>query len=339
MEITFSLIMKRANHLLEGIIDPENLRIAFWKASKGKRHAAEVLAYQHKLDQNLSRLRDQIISGKVIVGDYRFFKIYEPKERQICASAFSEQVLHHGLMNICHPYFERVQIYDSYASRKEKGTYAALKRAQKFTHTHKWYLKLDVKKFFASVHHEVIKSQLERMFKEGHLLGVFEKIIDSFEELPQRGVPIGNLTSQYFANNYLAGLDHFIKEQLRIKAYVRYMDDMILWHDEKGKLEEALHAIEQYININLKCDLKPISLNQTKLGLSFLGYRIFPFYTQLTQQSKQRFIKKMRILEHNYETGFWNEANCQRRALSLLAFVKHADTQPFLKILKYGQSS
>ena len=121
--------MKRVNHLLEKIADPENLRWAFWKARKGKSYSREVSPFRDDLERNLLLLRQQILSGLVEVGQYRFFKIFDPKERQICASAFREQVLHHALMVVCHDHFERVQIYDSYACRRGKGTYAALARA------------------------------------------------------------------------------------------------------------------------------------------------------------------------------------------------------------------
>ena len=325
--------MKRANKLFDHIADPENLRLAYWKAAIGKRYASEVLAYGKQLDANLRLLRAQLLSGQVEVGDYRFFKVYEPKERQICASAFREQVLHHALMNICHEHFERVQIFDSYASRKGKGSYAALTRARKFAQAHPWFLKLDVRKFFESVHHPVVKEQLARMFKEPALLDVFGQIIDSYQAHPARGLPIGNLTSQYFANHYLVGLDHFIQEKLRPGAYVRYMDDMVLWHADKQALKTAFHAIRDYVETRLHCQLKPELLNRCTLGLPFLGYRIFPHQLRLTHSSKIRFVRKMQQIEANYHEGIWDENECQRRACALLAFISHADTALFRKSL------
>ena len=325
--------MKRANNLIKPIADMDNLRLAFWKASKGKRYASAVLLYGQGLDQNLSELNLQILSGRVEVGNYRFFNIYEPKERQICASDFREQVLHHALMNICHPYFERVQIYDSYASRKGKGTYAALDRAQGFTRKYAWFLKLDVRKFFASIHHEVLKKQLGRMFKDKQLLSIFSQIIDSHKDQPDRGLPIGNLTSQYLANHYLSGLDHFIREKLQFGAYVRYMDDLVLWSQYKQSLKEAHSIIKDYVSERLASELKPEILNQSKFGLPFLGYRVFPYHRRLNHKSKIRFIRKMNLIQENFDLGLWDEATCQRRVLPLLAFVKHADTENFLKKL------
>lgn len=313
------------------VLDMDNLRLAFWKAGKGKRHARSVLAYQEKLEENLRALQQQIRQGRVEVGDYRYFFVYEPKKREICASAFREQVLHHALMNVCHPYFERAQIHDSYASRKGKGTYAALGRAREYTRRYDWFLKLDVRKFYASIHHDVLKGQLALLFREEDLLIILYQIIDSYESSPDRGLPIGNLTSQYFANHYLSGLDHFIKEELRMKAYARYMDDMLLWSRDKQALQSARFAITDFVEKKLRCSLKPVQMNRTRLGLPFLGYRVHPHYVRLLQKSKVRFIRKMeRICRYRVE-GYWSEEDCQGKALPLIAFTQHADAGSFRK--------
>ncbi len=323
--------MRRANNLLPHIEEMDNLRLAFWKASKGKRYAGSVLAYQKDLERNLEVLQQQIKDGYVEVGDYRYFNVYEPKKREICASAFSEQVLHHALMNVCHDYFDRAQIFDSYASRKGKGTYAAIDRAEKYTNKYAWFLKLDVRKFFASIHHDVMKQQLARMFKEKKLLHIFYQIIDSYEASENRGLPIGNLTSQYFANHYLSQLDHHIKERLKAKAYVRYMDDMVLWSQDKQTLKDCLSDIMDFVEEKCKVTLKPFQLNRTNSGLPFLGYRLHPYHIRLLQKSKHRFEKKMRKIYLNKKEGIWDEASCQRRALSLIAFTQHAVTMDFRK--------
>jgi retron-type reverse transcriptase len=323
--------VKRADHLLERIAEPDNLRLAFWKARKGKNLSKQVQGYRDHLEKNLLTLREQILTDRVAVGDYHYFKIYDPKQRQICAAPFREQVLHHALMNICHDHFEKKQIFDSYASRPGKGTHAAVKRAKKFCCSYAWFLKLDVRKFFASIQHDCLKEQLRRMFKDCQLLNILYKIINSYESNTGCGVPIGNLTSQYFANHYLAGLDHFIKEQLRCKAYVRYMDDMVLWHDDKAQLKKSHYAVREFIQTNLKCELKPELLNRTKYGAPFLGYRIFPFHIRLLRRSKARFIKKMRYLDAQYQSGEWSETVCQRRVLPLVEFTKLADSTAFRK--------
>jgi hypothetical protein len=330
-DLFHDLDMKRANCLLTEILERGNLQLAFWKAGKGKRYTRDVLQYQKDLENLLDKLHSSIALSEVDVGNYYYFTIYEPKKREICAAAFKEQVLHHALMNVCHRWFDRRLIYDTYACRKGKGTYAALDRAKRFNKQHRWYLKLDVRKFFASIHHDVLKSQLARLFKEQRLLSIFYQIIDSYEASLGRGLPIGNLTSQYFANHYLSGLDHYIKEELRIKAYVRYMDDMVLWSQDKQVLLNAQRAIEGYIESKLRLSLKPMQLNRVKLGLPFLGYRLFPYHVRLLRKSRLRFVKKLQVIYDAKATGRWEDAVCQRKVLPLLAFIGHADSDVLRK--------
>lgn len=327
--------MRKANNLLPRIADMDNLRLAFWKAAQGKRHAASVLAYQERLEANLRELRDQIQRANVTVGDYRYFTIYEPKERQICAAAFGEQVLHHALMNVCHEPFDRRLIFDTYACREGKGTYAALDRARQNTKRYTWFLKLDVKQFFASIHHDVLKGQLVRLFKEQDLLAIFYQIIDSYAATEDRGLPIGNLTSQYFANHHLSDLDYFVKQELGCRAYVRYMDDLVLWSDDKSALLLACREIRQFVEDRLRMQLKPAQLNRARLGLPFLGYRIFPYHVRLLQKSKIRFARKMRRIYTQLEAGTWDETAAQAHALPLIAFTEHAAAKSFRKVVLY----
>jgi hypothetical protein len=188
-----------------------------------------------------------------------------------------------------------------------------------------------VKKFFDSIEHTVLKGQLDKMFKDRVLLGIFDKIINSYEASPNKGMPIGNLTSQYFANHYLAPLDHFIKEDLQILAYTRYMDDMILWDNDKDVLKKAHKKIQLFVENQLKSSLKPELLDYSRRGLPFLGYIVFPHYVRLAQRSKKRFIQKMNLLQKKYDFGTWAERICQRHVLPLLAFLQHAQTIGFRK--------
>ncbi len=323
--------LKRTGNLLNQIADIDNLRLAFWKAKKGKSYAANVTAFRNLLDRNLLILRNQILSGEVNVGHHKFFKIFDPKERLICESSFQEQVLHHALMNICHERFERHLIHDSYACRKNKGTYAALARAKQFSRQNRYFLKLDVNKYFASVNHFVLFAQLERIIKDESVLKIFWQIISCYRDSENCGLPIGNLTSQYFANHYISGLDHEIKEQWKVKAYVRYMDDLVLWSGDPGFLKGIRDQIHVFTESRLRCALKPSLLNYSSCGLPFLGYLIMPYHVRLSQRSKQRFIRKMNALQEKYDSGEWNETKCQRHVLPLLAFLGHADTGSFRK--------
>ncbi|MDR0940880.1 MAG: SUMF1/EgtB/PvdO family nonheme iron enzyme [Bacteroidales bacterium] len=351
--------MKRANFLLDRIAEPDNLRLAFWKAQRGKSTKLAVEAYRRSLDANLKTLREELLSGEVSTGDYHYFTIYDPKERQICAAAFRERVLHHALMNVCHEYFETYQIYDSYACRLGKGTYAALGRAKEFQRKYRYFLKLDVRKYFDSINHDILKQLLQRRFKEPKLLAVFNAIIDSYSVerhsevrsieaiQPQRhcgldprhcgldpqspiqatcGLPIGNLTSQYFANHYLAYADRHLKEHLKSTAYVRYMDDMVLWENDKAKLLEIGKRYENFIREKLQLQLKPFCLNANDRGLPFLGYLLYASHTRLTANSRKRFAKKMENYAEKFAVGEWGQQEYQNHVLPLVAFTRHANT-------------
>jgi RNA-directed DNA polymerase len=325
--------MKRAGHLIEKIADLENLQWAYYKAQKGKVDKKEVREYGKRLQANLQNLQEQILSGEVETGNYHFFTIYDPKKRLICAAPFGQRVLHHALMNGCHPFFEKVQIFDSYATRLAKGTYAALERAKRFNQQYQWFLKLDYRKYFDSLDHTVLKEQLHELFKDRRLLHIFERIIDSYAVNENQGVPIGNLTSQYFANHYLAGADHYVKESLQIRAFVRYMDDSVLWHGSKEILLQAGFKLNQYAAAALKLTLKPFCLNQNSHGLPFLGYLLYPDRTRLAQRSRQRFVKKLRLYADNLISGVWTQKEYQDHVLPLIAFTEHAAAKAFRKTI------
>ena len=228
--------MKRESHLIEKIAAYENLLWAYWKAKRGKNSKPEVMTFGANLHAELIQLQAGILNGNAAIGNYHFFKIYEPKERQICAASFAERVLHHAIMNICHANFENFQIFDSYATRQGKGTYAAIERAASFHKKYTWFMKIDCRKYFDSIDHLVLKRQLNKRFKDQRLLNLCYSIIDSYEITAGKGLPIGNLTSQYFANHYLAHADRYLSENLKAKAVVRYMDDLLIWHDDKQEL-------------------------------------------------------------------------------------------------------
>lgn len=318
--------MKRENNLMTLIADPDNLRLAFWKARKAKDGKLEVGDFRKSLDKNLQLLRNELLSGKVQVGKYHYFTIYDPKERKICAASFKERVLHLAIMNVCHNNFEKHQIYDSYASRIGKGTYAALERAADFQKKYKWFLKLDVRKYFDSIDQEKLKSMLSKRFKDKALLLLLFQIIDSYQTIAGKGLPIGNLTSQYFANHYLSLADHHIKEKLNAPAYVRYMDDMVIWADDKSLLLKMGNEFQGFIESELSLILKPFCLNSTEKGLPFLGYVLFPKTVLLNNSSRRRF--KAKLIQYTYKliNAEWNQSEYQAHVLPLIAFAKHANT-------------
>ena len=312
------------------IADPENLREAFLKAIRGKRGKTDCRAFQERLGENLMLLREDLLAGSVRVGDYHLFQILDPKERTICAASFRQRVLHHAVMAVCEPALERAAVFDSYACRKGKGRLAAVERASGYARRHDWFLKMDVRKYFASIDHRVLEGLLARRYKDRAVLALFGKIIRSYETAPGRGLPIGNLTSQHFANYYLAPLDRFIKEQLGRGAYVRYMDDFVVWGGGREELKVVRDRVREFLAVELKLELKAEPcLNRTALGMDFLGYRLFPRVMRLARRSKIRFARKFRRYERAFDEGVWSEAELQRRITALLAFVMPAASGGF----------
>ena len=323
--------MKRQGQLLEQIADLNNLYEAFYKAQKGKLSKPYVGAYRKKLEENLQILRHQMMSGAVETGNYHTFTIYDPKKRLICATPFPQRVLHHALMNICHAFFEKQQIASSFASRSGKGTYAALDKAREHNRHYRWFLKLDVRKYFESIDHTILKQQLRRLFKDKSLLLIFDKIVDSYSTAEHKSVPIGNLTSQYFANHYLSVADHDVQEVLRVPAYVRYMDDMVLWHHDKEELLATGYRFQEFIAKELLLELKPFCLNEPIKGLSFLGYLLFTERVRLAPRSKKRFVATSLLYDQHLQMGTWSQKEFANHAMPLVAFTEYANASEFRK--------
>jgi RNA-directed DNA polymerase len=323
--------MKRVGNLMYIIAEINNLYLAWIKAKKGKAVKADVIQFEKNLDNNIKELQIRLLSDRIEVGKYHYFTITDPKQRLICAASFPERILHHALMNICGTVFERHLIFDTYATRKNKGTYAALDRARIFAKRYKYYIKLDVCKYFDSIDHEIMKKKLSTLFKDNQLLSIFYKIIESYRTDNNKGLPIGNLTSQYFANHYLSEADHFASEQLQIPGYIRYMDDILLFGNTKGKLLDKVQAYMKSVSDELKISFKPLVHASCNKGLLFLGYKIFPFTVKLSKRSMLRFKTKLISYTNNLSNGLWNQSVYQQHVLPLLSFVQYADSLKFRK--------
>lgn len=321
--------MKRAGYLMGQIADMDNLRLAFFKAQRGKSAKKDVCRYREELDKNLLQLRDELLRGKVNVGNYHLFKIYDPKERIVCAAAFSERVLHHALMNICAPVFERHFVETTYANRIKKGEYKALETAFHAINRYAYVAKLDVRKYFDHIDHTILTALLGRLFKDKQLLNVLKQIIQSYSVASGKGVPIGNLTSQYFANYYLSCMDHYAKEQLQIPVYVRYMDDILVFDDDRENLKEKVSAFQEEAETRLLLTLKPPVIQKTDIPVSFLGYRLSKHKIGLTQRSRKRLEKKYRTAVRAYERNLWSEQEVQAHIVPLFAFAEHAYTKQY----------
>ncbi len=315
--------MKRVAILFDAILERENLRLAFWKASKGKRDRHEVRAFAAQLEIQLKEMAGRLRSGDFPVGRFHQFIIRDPKERIITAPCLPERILHHAIMNVCEPYFERGLIADTYACRVGRGRLKALSRSMHFARRHAYYLKFDIRKYFDSISHETLLGSLHCRFKDRRLLGLFERIIQAYRGNVGKGLPIGSLTSQHFANFFLSWFDRFVKETLRIRGYVRYMDDMAIWSEDRGQLVKTLERCETFLREKLQLECKPTPyINRTSHGMDFLGVRVFPHHMVLNRASKRRFSRGLRQLEKNFEMGTIDESELQQCATAMAAYCR-----------------
>jgi len=315
--------MKRLSNVFDELVSIENLKKAYWKARKNKSNRKDVRLYGKNLSQNLYITHKQLLDGTIRLGQYNKFYVYEPKKREICSVPFRERIVHQAIINICDERFEKYQIDHSYACRKGKGSHKAIALAQKYSRQFKCYLKLDIHKYFDSVDHIALIRILERLIKDRRLLELLWKVIDSTGS--DKGIPIGNLTSQFFGNIYLSTLDHYIKENLHSKGYVRYMDDFLVFGQSREELKEKLKLIKLFLEEYLKLELNEPQLNYCYLGIPFLGYRVFPTKIKLTQKAKRRFKNKMKIARCQLDNGIISQSEYARTAETLLAFVKHSN--------------
>jgi len=323
--------VKRTGHLFAEACAFKSLTAAALTAARGKKANPGVALFLWDLENEVIRLEEELRARSYRPAAYRTFKIRDPKERTICAADFRDRVVHHALCRMLTPIFERALIADTFACRQNKGPLAAVKRAQGFSRRHDYFLKLDVHKFFDSVDHGVLKHQLRGKVKDPDLLWLLEVFIDHPVPWTERGkgIPIGNLTSQHFANFHLSGLDHYIKQDLRIGGYVRYMDDLVLWADEKDTLRDAAARIAGYLRERLALRVKAGSLLLAPVfqGLPFLGFRVFPGLIRIDRRGWRRFRRKALAVEGQFHAGEIDPDTRQRRMASLVGHLQQAQTR------------
>ncbi|MEM9272171.1 MAG: RNA-directed DNA polymerase [Cyanobacteria bacterium P01_F01_bin.143] len=336
--------MKRYGNLWHQVLDWSNLLLAARYAQRGKRFRDNVLAFNYNLEQELFKLGAELESKTYCPGAYRSFRIYDPKPRLISAAPYRDRVVHHALCNIIVPLVEKSFIHDTYANRIGFGTHRALERFIKFARTSRYVLQCDIRKYFPSIDHEILKQIIRRKIKCRDTLWLIDTIIDSsnpqepvIEYFPgdelltpmlrQRGLPIGNLTSQFFANWYLNDFDHFVKEKLRCKKYLRYVDDFLLLGDDWQFLNQARREIEQYL-AQLRLKIHPIKsqLSETRYGVNFVGFRVFPDRVRVRSDNLRRSRRRLKQLQADYAQGAVPLQKLVERLQSWDAHLKHGDT-------------
>ncbi len=321
--------MKTFNNLYPKIYDFENLLSAYNSAKKNKRFKNEIIDFGLRIDENLIQIQNELMHHSYQPSRYREFLIHEPKERLILSLPFRDRVVHQAICKVIEPIFDNTFIHDTYACRKGKGTLAGVKRMWYFlnklqsNNKEVFCLKMDISKYFYSVDHGILKRAIEKKIRCKPTLNLLNTIIDSVEN---PGIPVGNLTSQLFANIYLSSLDHFIKETLRQKYYIRYMDDMIVLSQSKKELWGIFSLIKDFVEFDLRLKFnKKTQVFNTKRGIDFLGYRQFP----------DRLILRKRVMQKNFrkfkkQKRIGDVEKIKRSLASFEGICKHCSSRKLL---------
>lgn len=323
--------MHRERHLFERVVDFDNLYRAFLSASAGKRDRPEVIAFEFDLERHLWEIRRELQGEAYQWGAYRRFVIRDPKMREIRAAPFRDRVVHHALFNVIDAIFTRGFITDSFACIPGRGSHRAAERYRAFVRARRgegYALQCDIRAYFASVDHEVLTQRLGRRIADRRLLAVLRSLVQHGAEKPGKGMPIGNLTSQLFANLYLDAFDHFIKEQLRVRHYVRYMDDFILLLDDRASARVHLATVRQFLAEVLQLELNPrrITIAPIECSRDVLGYvhrsdgRI-----RVRRRSVKRLWHRLPGLEEGVENGRVSPTSARASVGSWFGLARHAN--------------
>lgn len=290
------------------------------------------LLFTKDKEDNLETVRNDILGLSYEPSEYRYFKVYEPKERQIMALPFYDRVVQHAINNVLEPIFNQRFIFHSYACRKTKGMHAAsdtlqewLYEWQKFHPDQPLYaIKADIHHYFQSINHDVLKAEIRKVIKDAGALVLIDRIIDHNGQMPDGvGIPVGNLTSQLFANIYLNKLDQYIKHTLGAKYYMRYMDDFILLSPDKEQLRRWLEDIERFLRDEIKLELNPkTTILAAKNGIDFVGYKHRATHRKVRPDSVKRIKKTIK----KYESGKITKEQLQKSIASWTGHAGHADS-------------
>lgn len=322
------------------VYDWDNLYLAWRKAARGKRGGVAAARFEYHLEDNLVMLQEELAARTYRPGAYTSFYIHEPKKRLISAAPFRDRVAHHALCNIIEPVFERGFIADSYANRIGKGTHRALDRCQEFARRRRYVLPCDVRQFFPSIDHEVLRGSLWRKVRDPGTRWLIDQILgsgvdvlseeyemvyfpgdDLFAVNRPRGLPIGNLTSQFWANCYLNAFDHFIGKELRCPAYLRYVDDFLLFADDKQQLWEWRAAlIRRLAQLRLTIHETSAQVRPVSEGIPFLGFQVFAEHRRLKRRKGIAFARRLRVLAARCAAG---EVGIDQVHASVRGWINH----------------
>jgi len=313
--------------MFEKIISLENLFDAWTEFKKEKSSKNDVAEFEVNLEDHVFDLHEDLKNETYKHGGYFSFFVHDPKRRHIHKAPVRDRLVHHAVHRVIEPEWNKIFIFDSWSSRKDKGTHAAVRRLQdlalKLSGNHSrtlWVLKLDITKFFDFVDHEILLNILAKRTPDNRLMDLLREIIDSFNP----GLPLGNLTSQLFANVYMNELDQFVKQELKIRGYIRYVDDFVLMHQDKGFLLDNFRKIEVFIRekLRLKIHPKKIILKTYASGIDYLGYVSFPNHGVLRTKTKRRMFKRINGKNFSSYNGILRHCRSQNLSKALLEIIK-----------------
>ncbi|MFC2015813.1 reverse transcriptase domain-containing protein [Chloroflexota bacterium] len=339
--------MKTYKNLYPRIHDFENLYTAYRLARRGKRGRVAVASFEFDLEGNLLALESELREQCYAPGAYTNFTIHEPKRRLVSAAPFRDRVVHHALYRVIEPIWEPRFIHTSFACRVGKGTHAALDQCHGWVRQYRYAFHGDVVKYFPSIDHQILRGLLSRRIADRQTMWLVDQILDSgagiqtrerpviyypgddlFSPLRPRGLPIGNLTSQFWANVHLHEMDKFVKHGLRCRPYLRYMDDFVLFSDDKAQLQAWKAAIREFLGANLRLELHPRKspVFPVHVGIDFCGFRIYPTHRRLRRSSVRRFVRRFRRQREAYRRGELSLEEMSRSVQSWIAHAAHGDT-------------
>ncbi|MFH1162230.1 MAG: reverse transcriptase domain-containing protein [Candidatus Jorgensenbacteria bacterium] len=335
--------MRIYRDIFEQIISPENLFSAWDEFRKGKQNKPDVLRFEWNLEQNIFQLHRELENKTYRHDSYKSFYIHDPKQRHIHKASVRDRVLHHAIFSVISPIFEETFIPTSFSCRVGYGTHKGVDALRKMAReTSKngmcpcFILKCDVRKFFDSVNHEILLSILKKRIKDDDAMWLLESVVRSYESVPGKGIPIGNLTSQIFANIYMNEFDRFMKHRLRVGHYIRYTDDFSLVSQNCEALKKLLPLISAFLENELTLLLHPNKIIVRKLcqGVDFLGYVIFLKYLRLRTKTKRRMFAKMQRRISEYQSGHIGRPVLEQSLQSYLGVLSHANAYALGEDLK-----
>ena len=335
-----------AYSLFDSVCQWDNLLLAHRKASKGKRGKAAAAAFESRLADRLLDLQAALVEGRYAPGNYTHFQIHEPKHRRISAAPFRDRVVHHALCNVIEPLFEPGFIAHSYANRTGKGTHQALDCCQRFARRYRYALRGDVVQFFAAIDHEILLARLAGRLKDERLTTLIERIVASGDRVLEqqydmvwfpgddllaacraRGLPIGNLTSQFWANVYLDPFDHFVNRTLHCPAYLRYVDDFVLFADEPETLRRWREAaIEFLARLRLTLHEQSCQVTPTRCGIPWLGFVVYPDHRKLKARKALHATRRLRYRFRDWKSGAISFAEFDASVKGWVNHARHGDT-------------